>query len=81
MHDMIRPLAWLLGKWRAEIGGRGQYPTITSFEYGEEVEFYHVGQPNVQFRSGFLCVCVYMIVCVCVCVCAVSYTHLTLPTS
>ncbi|XP_070173399.1 peroxynitrite isomerase THAP4-like isoform X2 [Littorina saxatilis] len=49
MHDMIRPLAWLLGKWRAEGGGKGQYPTIKTFEYGEEVEFFHVGQPNVQF--------------------------------
>ena len=56
MHDMIRPLAWLLGTWRAESGGRGQYPTITSFEYAEEAEFYHVGQPIVQFRS----VCIFL---------------------
>ena len=49
MHEMIAPLSWLLGKWRSE-NGKGQYPTIKSFEYGEEVEFFHVGQPNVQFK-------------------------------
>ncbi|KAK7483195.1 hypothetical protein BaRGS_00025599, partial [Batillaria attramentaria] len=48
MHEVIKPLSWLLGRWRAEAGGRGVYPTITSFEYGEELYFFHVGQPNVQ---------------------------------
>lgn len=50
MHNMIKPLAWLLGRWRADIG-RGKYPTISDFQYGEEIEFFHVGQPNIQFRS------------------------------
>ncbi|XP_076454097.1 peroxynitrite isomerase THAP4-like [Babylonia areolata] len=49
VHEMIQPLAWILGKWRAEEGGSGQYPTINNFEYGEEAEFFTVGQPNVQF--------------------------------
>ncbi|XP_041355309.1 peroxynitrite isomerase THAP4-like isoform X2 [Gigantopelta aegis] len=48
MHEMIAPLSWLLGKWRSE-GGKGIYPTIKDFTYGEEVEFFHVGQPNIQF--------------------------------
>jgi len=48
VHDMIKPLSWLLGKWRSETG-KGYYPTIKSFEYGEEAEFFQVGQPNVQF--------------------------------
>ncbi|KAK7483200.1 hypothetical protein BaRGS_00025604 [Batillaria attramentaria] len=49
MHDMIKPLAWLLGRWRADRGGKAQYPTMTDMKYGEEVEFFHVGQPNIQF--------------------------------
>ncbi|PVD18273.1 hypothetical protein C0Q70_20822 [Pomacea canaliculata] len=48
MNDAIKPLAWLLGRWQAE-KGQGVYPTISDFKYGEEVEFFHVGQPNVQF--------------------------------
>ncbi|KAL8595911.1 hypothetical protein ACOMHN_018223 [Nucella lapillus] len=49
VHEMVKPLAWLLGKWREEKEGRGQYPTIKDFQYGEEAEFFTVGQPNVQF--------------------------------
>lgn len=49
VHDMIKPLAWLLGKWRADKGGKAHYPTMTTMEYGEEVEFFHVGQPNIQY--------------------------------
>lgn len=48
MHDMIKPLSWILGKWRGE-GGIGKYPTIKDFKYDEEIEFTHVGQPNIQF--------------------------------
>lgn len=38
----------MLGKWKSE-DGEGIYPTIQSFKYCEEVEFTHVGQPNLQF--------------------------------
>ncbi|XP_052216708.1 peroxynitrite isomerase THAP4-like isoform X2 [Dreissena polymorpha] len=48
LHDMVKGVSWLLGKWRSE-EGKGYYPTIQSFTYGEEVEFTHVGQPNLQF--------------------------------
>lgn len=48
MHELIKPLSWLLGKWRGEVG-KGKYPTITDFNYVEELEFIHVGQPNIQF--------------------------------
>ncbi|KAL3846620.1 hypothetical protein ACJMK2_017595 [Sinanodonta woodiana] len=48
LHDLIKPLSWLLGKWRSE-DGFGHYPTIKDFKYGEELEFFHVGQPNIQF--------------------------------
>ena len=49
LNDIVKPLSWLLGKWRSE-NGHGKYPTIKDFRYGEELEFSHVGQPNIQFR-------------------------------
>lgn len=48
LNDMVKPLSWLLGKWRSD-AGQGIYPTIDDFKYAEEVEFTHVGQPNIQF--------------------------------
>ncbi|KAL4220556.1 THAP domain-containing protein 4 [Mactra antiquata] len=48
LHHMLKDVSWLLGKWRSE-NGEGQYPTLKPFKYGEEVEFLHVGQPNLQF--------------------------------
>ncbi|XP_013392405.1 THAP domain-containing protein 4 isoform X1 [Lingula anatina] len=50
LHEVVKPLAWLLGKWRSE-HGRGMYPTMKNFTYGEEVEFSHIGQPNLQYRA------------------------------
>jgi len=48
LHDAVKPLSWLIGKWRTS-NGIGQYPTIKEFNYIEEIEFSHVGQPNLQF--------------------------------
>jgi THAP domain-containing protein 4 len=48
LHDDIKPLAWLLGKWKA-VQANAFYPTMKDFSYGEEIEFFHVGQPNIQF--------------------------------
>ncbi|XP_062572208.1 peroxynitrite isomerase THAP4-like [Saccostrea cucullata] len=47
LHDAVKPLQWLLGKWKGE--GKGIYPTIEDFNYIEDLEFYHVGQPMLQF--------------------------------
>ena len=49
LNNAVKNVSWLLGKWRSD-DGHGVYPTIKSFKYGEEIEFTHVGQPNLQFR-------------------------------
>ena len=49
LNDVVKPLSWLLGKWQS-VEALGYYPTIKDFKYEEELEFTHVGQPNIQFR-------------------------------
>lgn len=49
MHPDLVPVAFLLGTWRGE--GKGVYPTISDFAYGEEVQFSEVGKPFLAYTQ------------------------------
>lgn len=49
MHEALTPIAFLLGTWSGE--GRGVYPTIDDFAYGEEIRFWEVGKPFAAYTQ------------------------------
>jgi hypothetical protein len=49
LHPALRPLLPLVGVWRGT--GRGGYPTIADFDYGQQVRFAHDGRPFLHYES------------------------------
>jgi hypothetical protein len=49
LHPLVEPVTFLLGTWTGE--GKGEYPTIEPFSYGEEVRFWSVGRPWLGYSQ------------------------------
>jgi hypothetical protein len=49
LDSSIEPLAGLLGTWRGT--GRGSYPGIEAFDYGEEISFAHTGLAYLTYSQ------------------------------
>jgi hypothetical protein len=49
LHPQCAPVVWLLGTWRGN--GRGDYPTIEPYEYGQELVFQQDGRPFFHYFS------------------------------
>jgi hypothetical protein len=48
-HPDLAPLCFLLGRWEGV--GVGGYPTIESFQFGQELSFSHNGKPYLIYVS------------------------------
>lgn len=49
LHPAVEQLGWLLGTWRG--AGVGDYPTIESFQFGQEIVISHIGKPWLSHVS------------------------------
>lgn len=49
LHPDLGPLGGLVGEWAGE--GKGDYPTIDAFAYGERTSFWHVGKPFMFYMQ------------------------------
>lgn len=49
LHPDCGPVAWMLGTWHGN--GHGDYPTIDSFQFEQELIFAHDGRPFLHYFS------------------------------
>ena len=49
LHPDCGPIAWMLGTWQGN--GRGDYPTIEPFQFGQELIFQQDGRPFFHYLA------------------------------
>jgi hypothetical protein len=49
LHPALQPLLPYIGLWRGR--GRGGFPTIEDFDYGQEIKITHDGRPFLYYES------------------------------
>jgi len=49
IHEQVRPLAWLIGRW--EGAGVVGYPTMESRNFGQEIVVEHDGRPFLRWQT------------------------------
>lgn len=49
LHPDLLPVAWLLGTWQGS--GRGAYPGIEAYQFGQQAVFAHDGRPFLHYFS------------------------------
>ena len=49
LHPDLVPIAWLIGRWEGV--GKGTYPGIEDFEFGQQIDFAHNGGPFLHYLS------------------------------
>jgi hypothetical protein len=49
LHPDLMPIAWMLGTWQGN--GRGAYPGIDPYQFGQQAVFVHDGRPFLHYFS------------------------------
>ena len=49
LHPDLAALAWMVGRWEGT--GRGSYPGIEDFQFGQQVDFSHNGENYLHYLS------------------------------
>ncbi len=49
LHPNLEQLAGLVGSWAGQ--GHGEYPTISEFDYREEISFVDIGKPFLAYTQ------------------------------
>jgi THAP4-like, heme-binding beta-barrel domain len=49
LHPDLVPIAWMIGRWEGT--GKGAYPGIEDFEFGQQIDFAHNGGRYLHYLS------------------------------
>ncbi|KAI6171491.1 hypothetical protein M3Y99_02002500 [Aphelenchoides fujianensis] len=51
LPNHLHKVAFLLGKWRSEFGGKARFPTMPKFTYGEQLDISYAPSTNVPMLN------------------------------